>query len=76
MRAGNGTKPKRHEYGCCTVFVRPSATGVLDGLIRCRFFCEVHPAGGGPVQQFDVMEFYEWRAASRALELYKQSAQV
>lgn len=71
MRHRNtGTSRKRYEYGDCTVFVRASSYGILDGLVRCNFSCEVHPADGRPVLQVGVRAFYSWHAANMALDIF------
>lgn len=67
----SATRAHRYELGRATVFVKASSTGVLDGLIRCKFMCQVHPVGGGPVYECEVMAFFDWHAANIALEKYE-----
>lgn len=66
-----GTQWHRYEFGRATVMVKPSAAGVMDGLIRCNFAAQVHPVGGQAVE-FSVHAFYPWDAANMALKIYQQ----
>ena len=76
MRERNSASRRRFECANATVIVVPPITTILDGLIRGKFHCSVHPADGGPVRAFDVMAFFSWEACNLALELYKKSKEA
>lgn len=61
-----------YEFGDATVMVKPLGSGVvLDGIVTLYFRTEVHPADGSPVVSREVLAFYPWDAANKALEIYK-----
>lgn len=61
-----------YELGPATVFVGTSGGDVvLDGIVPLYFRTEVHPADGSPVVSREVLAFYPWDAANKALEIYK-----
>lgn len=61
-----------YELGPATVFVGTrGAAVVLDGIVPLYFRTEVHPADGSPVVSREVLAFYPWDAANKALEIYK-----
>jgi hypothetical protein len=74
MRQRNSAARRRFEYAAATVIVCPPITTILDGIIRGRFSCQVHPVGGGEVKTFDVWAFFSWEAANIAIERYKEAA--
>lgn len=64
----------RYEFGRATVIVKGKSFGaavVLDGIVPLYFRTEVHPADGSPVVSREVLAFYPWDAANKALEIYK-----
>ena len=63
----------RYEFGRATVLVRAKAASNMDGMIRCGFACQVHPAAGGPVYECEVMEFFPWSAANAALKKWNEN---
>lgn len=61
-----------HEFGDATVMVKYlGGAVVLDGIVPLYFRTEVHPADGSPVVSREVLAFYPWDAANKALEIYK-----
>ena len=61
-----------YEFGDATVMVKPIGVAVvLDGIVPLYFRTEVHPADGSPVVSREVLAFYPWDAANKALEIYK-----
>ena len=65
------TRRHRYEFGPATIFVyEPSSGTDLDGLVKVKFYCQVHPTDGGPVREISVWSFYPFLAASKALEIY------
>lgn len=62
----------RYEFGRATVIVKGKSFGAgADGLIRLPYHAEIHPADGSPVVSREVLAFYPWDAANKALEIYK-----
>ena len=73
MRQRNKTR-RVYEFKDATVIVNLPLTAILDGIVRSRFSCEVHPANGGEVKSSqDIRAFYSWQAANIALEIYRES---
>lgn len=61
-----------YEFGDAPVMVKPLGSGVvLDGIVPLYFRTEVHPADGSPVVSREVLAFYPWDAANKAIEIYK-----
>ena len=61
-----------YEFGDATVIVRvPNGAIARDGIVREIFQTEVHPADGSPVVSREVLAYYPWDAANKALEIYK-----
>lgn len=61
-----------YEFGDATVMVKSlGGAVVLDGIVPLYFRTEVHPADGSPVVSREVLAFYPWDAANKALEIYK-----
>lgn len=59
-----------YEFGRATVVVRSHSGTLLDGLVKVKFYCQIHPTDGGPVREISVWSFYPFLAASKALEIY------
>ncbi len=73
MRQRNKTR-RVYEFKDATVIVNLPLTAILDGIVRSRFSCEVHPAKGGEITTAqDIRAFYSWQAANIALEIYRQT---
>lgn len=76
MRERNSASKRTYEFRDGTVLVRPPLAGILDGIVKSRFYCEVHPADGGPTHKFlKVPAFYSWQAANIAIEQYRSLRQ-
>lgn len=74
MRQRNtATRWCRYKLKGYTVFVKPTAAGIMDGLIRCNFIAQVCPPDGEPSGEFDVRAFYTWDAANEALKIYQET---
>lgn len=74
MRPLNSS-PRRHfyEYGGATVIVsQPTAGTLMDGLVRVKFTCKIHPSNGAPVQEVAVWSFYPFLAAAEAMKIYEK----
>lgn len=70
------TRRHRYEFGPATIFVyEPSSGTDLDGLVKVKFSCHVHPADGSHVRYFPVWTFYPFLAANEALEEYNKQRQ-
>lgn len=62
-----------YEFGDATVMVKPlGGAVVLDGIVPLAFRTEVHPADGSPVVSREVLAFYPWDAANKALRKWKE----
>lgn len=62
-----------YEFGDATVTVKPlGGAVVLDGIVPLSFRTEVHPADGSPVVSREVLAFYPWDAANKALRKWKE----
>lgn len=73
MRERNSSCRRVYEYPDATVIVRPPLCGILDGLIKANFSCEVHPANGGAVHKYlKLPAFYAWQAGQLAVERYRE----
>lgn len=76
MRQRQSAARRTFECANATVIVSLPITTILDGIIRGKFTCSVHPVDGGPVKTFDVMAFFAWDACNKALDLYKKAKEA
>ena len=61
-----------YEFGSATIIVVSHSGTALDGLVKVKFACHVHPTDGGEVRKISVRTFYPFLAASKALEIFEK----
>lgn len=74
MNGESRRSPVRHsyEFGSATIIVFSHSGTILDGLIKVKFSCHIHPADGSDVRVVPVWTFYPFLAANSALKAYEK----